>query len=162
MTKKYLWFPLVLALLLGGCGFHLRGSVNLSPRVSALYLDGGEAELRKALGNILDFSGATLQNTAKSARAILKISENSFSQRVRSVDTRGKATGYYLDYQATMELANAVDGKVMLPASRLSMTRDYDYSSTNVLQSENEVLFLKTTMRKEMASRIARRLASVH
>jgi len=51
---------------------------------------------------------------------------------------------------------------VMLPASRLSMTRDYDYSSTNVLQSENEVLFLKTTMRKEMASRIARRLASVH
>jgi len=163
MTKKYLWVAIALTmLLLSGCGFHLRGSVTLAPSISSLYLDGGEVELRQALGNILDFSGAQLQTSVKSARSILKISDNNFTQRVRSVDTRGKATGYYLDYQATIQLDNAADGKVLLPSSRMLLTRDYNYSSDNVLQAENEVRYLKSTMRKEMAARIARRLESVH
>jgi len=161
MTKKHLWLTVALLVLLSGCGFQLRGSVTLAPSVRSLYLNGGEIALRQALGNILDFSGARLLTTAKGARSILKISDNAFIQRVRSVDTRGKATGYYLDYQATIELTQAADGKILLPSSRILLTRDYDYDSNNVLQAENEVRFLKSTLHKEMANRIARRLESV-
>ncbi len=161
MTKKHLWLTVVMLLLLSGCGFHLRGSVSLTPSVSSLYLDGGDAGLRQALGNILDFSGAQLQTSVKSARSVLKITDNNFVQRVRSVDTRGKATGYYLDYQATIQLTTVIDGKVLIPSSRLQLTRDYNYNSNNILQAENEVRFLKSTIRKEMATRIARRLESV-
>jgi len=162
MGKKHLWLTVVLLVLLSGCGFHLRGSVALAPSLSSLYLDGGDAELRQALTSILDFSGATLQTSATRATTTLKITKNNFVQRVRSVDNRGKATGYYLDYQATITLTSVADGKVILAPVRLLLTRDYDYNSDNVLQVENEVKFLKKSMHREMAIRIGHRLESVH
>jgi LPS-assembly lipoprotein len=82
-----------------------------------------------------------------------------FDRKVRTIDTRGKVTGYVLRYDVSYRVVNK-DGKE-LRNSTLAIQRDYNFDPNQVLQAEEEEDSLKDDMIKELTRRIMRQLVTI-
>ena len=139
---------LILALLfLTGCGFHLRGSVELPPDLSEInVVDAGGAsliapDLRDALRN----RGVRVIEQANMA---LSVRNESYSKRVLSVDSSGRATEYGLSYKVRFRL-QAADGSVWLADEFITIQRDLRFDASAVLATSSEEALLQEEMRRE-------------
>ncbi len=90
---------ILLSALLAGCGFHLRGQVELAPIMSAPWVTGQNQTLVVDLRNALRQSGAHPVKDAASATVIIDLATVDYTRSVTSVDSKGTATGYTLEYQ---------------------------------------------------------------
>ena len=160
MTPIRLMLALTLATLVAGCGFHLRGKIDLPAHLSTYFVKGTDAELRAQLEDALVFSGADIVDDETLADAVLDLIDIAFLRQVRSLDNRGLATGYELTYSVKFEMHEA-EGKVLLEESAISLSRALAFDGTQILQVENEQQFLREDMQREMAQRILQRLATI-
>ncbi len=98
MLKRYL-IVVLLTLLLSSCGFQLRGALNLSQEMSPLYLQSNSLfELGKTLRTLLSGSQVQVTEDVTQAKVQLVLLSEKRSQRVLSVDGRGRAKEYLLSY----------------------------------------------------------------
>jgi LPS-assembly lipoprotein len=148
---------LALAVAVAGCGFHLRGRTPLPESVSVVVVTGKDQELVAALEDALRVSGATLVTDIKQAKAVLETSDEKFERRVRTLDTRGKATSYRLHYTARYRLTGA-DGTALAKDRSVSAARDFDFDADQVLAKENEERDLREEMVEDLAQQILRQL----
>ncbi len=161
--------PLVIAglLLLGGCGFHLRGlqSAELPARLSALRvtMGGGAAyppllvEMRDALRTE---TGTRLVNNPAARVPTLTLWGENIGSEVAAIDVTGRATEYILDYEVSFSLANAA-GRQIIPARTIKIQRQYSFNKLNVLATERETGFLQNDMRRDAVQQIIRQLVAV-
>lgn len=160
MTPIRLTLILALATLMAGCGFHLRGKIDLPPHLNTYFVKGTDAQLRAQLEDALVFSGADIVDDETQADAILDLIDIAFVRQVKSLDNRGLATGYELRYSVKFKMEETA-GKVLLEESTISLSRALSFDSTQILQAENEQQFLREDMQREMAQRILQRLATI-
>ncbi|MCG6872266.1 MAG: LPS assembly lipoprotein LptE [Gammaproteobacteria bacterium] len=151
-------FALVPAL--AGCGFQLRGKVDLPQSVSRVNIQGGEPELRQRVEELLRFSGGELVSSAREATAVLRLRDTDYRREVSTVDSRGKATGYNLIYAVSFDLTSRTGSK-LLNSQRVQSRRDYRFDSGQVLQGESEERILREDLEKDIAQQIVRRLSTV-
>lgn len=150
----------ILAATLAACGFHLRGRFSLSDRLSTIVVESSDVALRELLVDALETSGSTVVENPASAKAILRLVDVNYERRVRTIDSRGKVNGYLLVYSANFAVETS-GGDELRGLSPISLRRDFNFDSTQVLQKEDEERDLRRDMERDMAQQIVRQLSRI-
>lgn len=150
------------ALLLAGCGFHLRGAA-LSERlaVTGLYVEQGPVSgaTAAALRRNLVAAGATLAADRAHAKVILDLLGESETKAVLSVGSAGRAEDYELRYTLDFQVLGA-DGKVLLKPQRVTLLRALTFNPNDVLAKGNEESHLFSGMRSDALGQVIRRMVA--
>lgn len=152
------WAVLGLALLLSGCGFHLRGAAQLPPAMQQTYIEGGGSDMVRDLRLSLEASGAEVVDSPQAAGATLRILSEAFERRVLSVRSNAQVSEYELSYRVQFSVVGA-DGKQLLAPQTLNVVRDYRYDPNQVLGASSEESLLREEMQRDVSQLILRRLA---
>lgn len=151
---------ILLAFLLAGCGYHLRGQVSLPDNMRVVSIDGVArysefgVELRRALAN----NGVSVVDHAGSAQAVIKLNDLRFERRPLSVSPlTGKVREYELVYSVEMRVVDG-SGKQLLAPYRLRQVRDFLFDETAVLGKATEEAQLRKEMQTELIQQLLRRL----
>jgi LPS-assembly lipoprotein len=148
---------LVIAWLQVGCGFHLRGAVDVPDAYQPLYIQGG-GPLVDALRDRLAGSDVRQTNDPTTAGLILTIYRQDRRSRVVAVDQRGKALAYEQRYRFDFEAAGG-DGTVLMPRQTLLLERTFDYNpDVSVLGEEIESEYIYQDMVDDAAGQVLLRL----
>lgn len=149
---------LLFALLLGACGFHLRGQAGMP--FASLYLNApaASAPLVADLRRNLEANGVHLTDKAEQAEVILTLSAESTQKQILSLGGTGRVSEYQLYYRLQ---ARVHDNRQQewLPLDRMEIRRDYTYDDTQILAKEQEERMLYDSMRSDMVQQILRRLS---
>jgi len=159
LTSRVLFLALILGLL-SGCGFQLRGNIDLDPGLKRMHLQGVSqfSRLGINLRQALNSSGVEVVEKLAQSDAILRISNVKFDRRLLSVSSlSGKVNEYELRYSFAVSLEDR-KGKQLLAPKRLQQIRDYTYDEANVLGKGNEESRLRTEMEKDLVRQVLRRL----
>lgn len=149
---------LVAAALLTGCGFHLRGKLPLPPQLEVIAVSGEDIDFREEMIDALEASGAQVVDEAD-ARSVLEMYNVQFNRSVRTIDTRGKVTGYILRYDVSYRVMD--DQGEELRDTSMALQRDYNFDPEQVLQAEREEASLREDMVEELVQRIMRQLVTI-
>lgn len=118
-------------------------------------VDAGDAsDIIYDLRSSLQDRGVKLSETAAMT---LRIRGESYSKRVLSVDSLGRATEYGLYYKVRFGLLTK-KGAVWIPDELISIQRDLRFESTAVLATSSEETLLQDEMRQDAVMQILRRL----
>jgi LPS-assembly lipoprotein len=161
MNKVKLTFLLFISLLVLSCGFHLRGSEDLSSVLPEVTVSGvnNHSDLGRELIRSLAVAKVDVLNEVP---VILNVTKDSFSKRVLSVDSAGRANQYELRYDVSFELLNEVKDKkeiiTLIPVQNITERREYLFDADLILAKENEENRLKNNMRQAAILQLIRRL----
>ncbi len=158
MSFRALIQVLVAVSLVTGCGFHLRGQLPLPEQLKVIAVTGMDGEFNEEMIDALETSGAQVVDEAE-ARSLLDLYNVEFSRTVRTIDTRGKVTGYILRYDVSYRVVD--DEGEELRDTTMALQRDYNFDPEQVLQAEQEEESLREDMVGEMVQRIMRQLVTV-
>lgn len=159
MTRKLASLPLAAALLLSGCGFHLRGAMDLPQTMRAVYLTGpGAAALRTAFEDILNRAGGHLSDTRVAGGVVLNILNVDEDQRVISLTRGGRANEYDVTLKIAYEIKTAKDETVE-SKKMLNFSRDYYNDQFLVVGKNEEEARLRAELKNEAADMLVRHMA---
>jgi len=153
---------LMLGLMLGllvttGCGFHLRGAVDIPPDLSPLYIQSGGV-IGEAIESRLTGSAVTLTNDPTKAGMVLRILSQSRSSRVVALDINGKALAFQLAYLVSFDARDAA-GDVLVPQQSLELNRTFDDNpDVAVLGKELESDIIYQDLASDAADQVLLRL----
>jgi LPS-assembly lipoprotein len=156
--RRLAFLVVSISLLLGGCGFQMRGEWQLPVSMKNTVMTGGGQVLYTFLQR--EFRSASAELTRRDGDILgahLIVTQSQMDKRVLSVDNRGKVIEYEIYYILNFKLLDK-DGQSIMPAQRINMTRDYPFASTDVLGSNQEELLLRKDMHQDMARQIMRRI----
>jgi LPS-assembly lipoprotein len=159
MTALRLTILFLFASLLSGCGFHLRGAVDLPASYRHMAIEGVSpySALGLNLKRSLQGNGVEVVD-ATAAQVILKLSQVSYKRRLLSVSAvSGKTAEYELHYSLKMSVRDR-QGNVLVPEQPMQQLRDYVYDQNNVLGTGNQEAQLRKDMERELVGQILRRL----
>ena len=157
-----LLLAVILAAVLAGCGFHLRGSgsSNLPYRTMHIALP-ETAEVRIWLERYIKSSGNTeIVAEAKSAEAVFQQLEDSRQKTILSVNAQGRVREYRLQLNYTFRVVNQ-KGQVLIPPNEINLMRDITFDDSNVLAKDLEEGLLWRDMNNDLVNQIMRRLSIV-
>jgi LPS-assembly lipoprotein len=160
--QSFLIAAIVLLLtLLPGCGFHLRGDVELPPALQETYLESKNpyTGMARALRVELEAAGGRVMESGEHASAVLHIVREISENRVLSVGSTGKASEYELFDEVVFSLSDA-EGKVLIKPQSLRMTRDLVFDETELLGKISEAEGIHRQMRRNMARQIIIRIGA--
>lgn len=149
---------LVLALLLSGCGFHLRQSVALPESMQHIHLtvnNGGD--LQRNLARALRNSGITVEDSSGPGVAELAVPQASFSTDSLSISGGARVTEYSVHYQVKVSVSDSA-GRVLLPLQDIQMSREYSYDATNTIGNDAQVQEIQRSLVDDMVQSILFRL----
>jgi LPS-assembly lipoprotein len=146
-----------LLLLLGACGFHLRGNLPDQVQLPPTYLAGNDGPLKQELRHYLTVAGAPVVDSEKDAQLVIDLLGEGVQRRVLSVDASGRVNEYEADYSATYSVTRA-GGKVVIPAETLDQQRSYTFDQSEVLAKDQEQERLVQDMRRDAVRRMMLRL----
>ena len=149
-----------LVLALAGCGFQLRGSVEL-PGLDTVRITGAGATMREELAVFLRDGGVrVLEANGGDADAELSLTDEQLNRRVLSIDPRtGKAREFELAYAVDFQLVDA-KGKSLVERQTVRLVRDFVFDVDAVIGKSREESVLRTEMRRDAVQQIIRRLRS--
>lgn len=152
----------LLALLLAGCGFHLRGTPDIPPEMARTYVaaDDRYSLFYRKLTDHLEQSGIELVDSPEEATAELVILADDTGQRVLSVSARNVPREYEVYYTIYYSL---VSGPAVLMEPQLkTLTRDYTYDETRVLGKAREEDLLREAIADDLVRLVMFQLSSLH
>lgn len=157
MLKKYLLPLIMLILLLGGCGFHLRNAQPLPENLNPLYIQGlGQYDqLNRTLRDTFLSAEVRLTQNKSDAASILSVMDHGQSRQVITVDSRGKATEYALTRKLTVKLTDRED-KVLMDERTVGVQRDWIDVGKDGLAGRVEESQLQQNMRRDLSLSILR------
>lgn len=149
------------AALLAGCGFHLRGAVTLSERMSAPYIDAADrfTPFHAELVDSLRAAGAVLSPSMESASAVVHIHRDQVVREVLTISARNTPQEYEVIY--TVEYSVSADGQELLPRQTLSLNRDYAFDDAAVLAKQHEEDDIRAVLARDLAALVVGRLAAL-
>lgn len=153
---------LLAVLLLAGCGFHLRGSGQISTQLELLHVTSINAygELVQKLESVLTRSGVSIERDKSLAPFSLHIISERNSRRVATTTSRKTVAEYELRLLVEFQLESR-DGDLIIPPSSLVTERVYTLDQTNLVGSNEEEQLLKEEMQDEIIEQIIRRVEAV-
>ena len=149
----------LLATLLASCGFHLRGNIPLPQAIQNMHVKGPAGTFKDKLEEVLTNAGATINENAAGADVILNVRKAVTDRKVGTLDDRGKADSYDLEFKVTYRVED-LEGKEVRRAD-LKESRRYSFDPDQVVESESEEADLQLDMEESIALRIVRQLASL-
>ncbi|HEY9461083.1 MAG TPA: LPS assembly lipoprotein LptE [Paralcaligenes sp.] len=154
------WACIMLCVLLGACGFKLRGVSPLP--FNTMYTNIPEnsdfgSRLRRAV--IASSPHTRFVTDAAAADAKLIQLSNTQSLREVSINAQGLVEEYELNLAFVFQLTDA-KGHVLLAPTTLTATREIPYDATAVQAKQGEIGNLFIEMQQSLIDRVIRRLTS--
>jgi LPS-assembly lipoprotein len=151
----------IIACTITACGFHLRGAYTLPEQLSPLYLDRNSMsqDLYKELYSTLKASGAELTDDAATAASVLKISLESRTRDVTSVDVLGRAREYRLIYRLIFTLKSS--GETVIDNSNIKLSRNLLFNPEAVLGRDLQIEDMYKDMIQDSSGQILLRLQAL-
>jgi LPS-assembly lipoprotein len=145
------------ALLLGSCGFHLRGEAPYT--FKSVYLNSPTAQpLTTELRRTLEAGGsAKLVTDAKQAEVVLDVDSVEDNKSILSLSSGGKVFEFLLTKRVLFHVHDS-EGNEWLPTAEVIARRTYTYSDTEALAKEYEEQRLWREMQTDTVQQIVRRL----
>jgi len=155
-------FIALLAVIVAGCGFQLRGSAQVP--FNSLYIPNAKTGIGLELKrNIEAGTQAKVVEDAKGADAILELSSEARDKVILSLGGTGRVREFRLRYSITYRVHDGKGGE-FLPSNTVNLARDVTYSDAQILAKEAEELLLfrdmQSDMESDMVQQILRRLSS--
>jgi LPS-assembly lipoprotein len=145
---------------LSGCGFQLRQSQPLPMRSIALVGFTPASPLAAALRLELERAGVALRDNPAQAETVFDALQDAREKTVAASTAFGQVREVQLRVRLRFRVATP-NGKLLLPAAELLLTRDMSYSETAALAKQQEEALLYRAMDEDIVSQVLRRLASV-
>lgn len=145
--------------LFTGCGFRLRGSIDLPAELTEVAIQGTRpnGELGVALRNGFTRVGGQVVDSVVNARSVLVITQDSSDRRVLSVDSIGQANEYELAYTLGFRLDDP-DGTNRVVPQSINLRRQYRFDPNQTLAKADEEGRLLREMREDAVRQMLRRL----
>lgn len=151
----------LMPLALAGCGFHLRGAVEIPAELSPMYIQApAGSAVRPAIEDQIRGGSVRLASNAADARLILRILSEDRTNRVAAVDANGKILAYELHYLVRFDAVGA-DGRQLVPPQTLDLIRNFDNPDVEVLGKQLEEEMIYSDLAVDAADRILMRLRAV-
>lgn len=162
-TRSHLMVALALVapLLVVACGFHLQGRTPLPAPLAVTYVitTDRQTDFVQGLRRALITSGAKLATKSEGATGTVRILKDDVTRKVLSVSANNTPREYELTY--TVEFAVTAADKELLPAQKVSVTRDFSFDERVLLAKENEEALLREGMARDLVGIVMRRLSSL-
>jgi len=145
-------------LAVSACGFQLQGVTTFPPELSAVYLEVPDpnSDLAYQLRRSLAAADMTLARSAPEATATIRISNEKYGRRVKSVSAQNRPTEFEVYYEAEYLVATATE--ILVPRNQLVRTRIFPYNERDILAKQQEEDLLRDALAREIAGVITRRL----
>ena len=159
MRRSRLFFAILLTLLLGACGFQLRGTYILP--FDSIYInlpDNNELaiQLKRA---IVSGTSTRIAATQKEAKVMLQFVNDQTAKNVLSLSSSGRAREYQLVRTVSFRLVDA-KGKIWVNAGRIELHRDLTYTDFQVLSKESEETLLWRDIQSDLIQQMLRRMSA--
>ena len=153
---------LLLAAIVAGCGFQLRGAQGSNLPYKTMFIALPEtAEVRIWLERYIRAAGGTvIVNDIRSADATFQQLDDTRQKGIVSVSTKGRAREYRLQLTYRFRLVNA-KGQEIIPPNEINLSRDITYDDSSVLAKEQEEGLLWRDMNNDLVNQIMRRLSLI-
>ena len=161
MRSLSLCLVLVVAAAVAGCGFGLRGDVELSARMHAPYLEATDryTPFCGALEQALVAAGASMAPSGEAASAVVHVHRDETGRNILTISARNTPQEYQVFY--TVEYSVSAAGAEILPRQKLTLSRDYAYDDSLVLAKQHEEQDIRESLARDLAALVARRLAAL-
>jgi LPS-assembly lipoprotein len=145
------------ALVLAGCGFHLRGAATFA--FDSVYLNSSGSpqfnnELRRAL---VGAGSAKISDSAAAAQVVLDIPVIQDDKEVLSLSSAGAVREFQLIKRVSFRLHDK-EGADWMPAGEIVIRRAYTFNETQALARDLEEQRLQRDMQTDAIAQILRRL----
>ncbi len=158
--KRFALIFLLATSLVSGCGFHIRGQITLPDSIRTVAVTSPDVKLRDALVDSLESNNVIIVSGPTADSAHIEISSANFDREVRTIDERGKATGYVLILRANYKVVDSA-GKELVKPSTATARRDYNFSEEQLLSATREEELLRDEMREDAAQSILRKMSRI-
>ncbi len=154
-------FTLLLAAVIAGCGFQLRGSNSNLP-YKTLYIALPEtADVRIWLQRYISATGQTkIVDSPKDAEAVFQQLQDGRIKTILSVNAQGRVTEFRLQLNYRFRLVDA-KGRELVAPNEINLSRDISYSDSNILAKDLEEGLLWRDMNNDLVNQIVRRLSLI-
>ncbi|MEM7292535.1 MAG: LPS assembly lipoprotein LptE [Pseudomonadota bacterium] len=143
--------------VLVGCGFHLRGSGNLSSIKGPVFVSTDAfSEVADELRRTLEYSEIALSKNAELANLTATITREDFTRRTVSVDDANNTRGVELRYSVHLKVTRTDSEYAQTEV--LETEREYEFDSGGVLGSADEEDLLLEEMRGHLVRTILNHL----
>ena len=151
---------LLSALLLAGCGFHLRQAPDLPPQMQRIYIaaPGGNGDLLRELRRGLESDDTEVTLDPTGATTTLSIINVTHENRPIAIDRRGLALEYQLITR--VEFSMTVDNTTVIQPQIVTLTRNYAYSNSNAITNEEQEDNLNKALAKDISEFIIFRVVA--
>jgi LPS-assembly lipoprotein len=142
--------------LFSGCGFQLRGSVQLP--FSSVHVQGaGTSQIYHELQRTLRASNVRVTATPAEAQATLVIMSEIREKQILSLGGQGRVREYQLRYRLAYQLT---DGKTTFytATTEILLKRDISFNDNEALAKESEEALLYRDMQSDAVQQLLRRL----
>ncbi|RUQ85186.1 LPS-assembly lipoprotein LptE [Legionella septentrionalis] len=161
-SKFYTYFFLGLLLAsLSGCGFHLRGMLDMPSWLDNIAIVNANSKnhpLDVFLQEQLQAYDVHVTTEPSLAQYWLIIERDAFQQQISSISASTTPRQYQLIYTVQFKVQQ-VRGHEIIPSSLVSVTRQITINSDRILGSDEEEATTKREMRREAAIQILNRLS---
>jgi LPS-assembly lipoprotein len=150
----------LLVSLISGCGFHLRGKVDLPAGIEPFYIGARNTNdvIYIELNNIFNANGVTLTEDPTAANYQLVITKQKPDRRSTAVGIDGRTAEYQLLETATYELKDK-KGRIASGPIEITERRILQNNPNQVISTESEEKLLRTEMKRNLARKMARQVS---
>jgi LPS-assembly lipoprotein len=156
--NRFLLTALLLTAQLTGCGFHLRGDIDLPPAWESLYLSSASpnSELSRALRDRAERAGVSWRDRDE-ANFVIRLGTERFERRNLTIGTNARAAEFELQMTASLAVVDA-SGMELMPATDVSTYRVFTNDPENIAGKAEEARLTREEMREELAQQMLRKL----
>lgn len=157
------WLSVLLIASLVGCGFHLRGTTDVS--FNSLFIQGNTLIISKNLNKSLTTNGVKVLPSAEGAELLLELVGEESEKRILSLAGTGTVNEFELYYRVhyrTKLVGSGLAGaELWSPLQTVEARRDFTYSDANLLAKQSEEKRLNENMQQDVISNLMRRLSAL-
>ena len=144
-------------LLLGGCGFHLRGT-NLTSSIPSAYVNAArQVSMDRTVRDTLEVSGVEVVSNRSGAAVVIDLLDSVQERRTVSVTKDVRTAEYALTLKLRYQVKDA-GGKQLIPDRWIEASRVYRLDRQNLVGSSQEQALLLTELEQELVQQIIRSL----
>ncbi len=153
----------LLALILSACGFHLRGNINIPPWLNniAIIDNANNSGFRQRLTSQLEAYDINITPSAEQASYWIVIQYAGYQKQITSVGSGSNPRQYLLIYSVDFMLEDG-KGKLILPLTHVSSTRQLTINNNRILGSDEEASLLIKEMQQDAALQLLNRINHAH
>jgi LPS-assembly lipoprotein len=157
-----LLFAVLLAALITGCGFHLRGTLSGNLPYKSLFIALPDtADVRIWLERYINASGSTkIVDSPKEADAIFQQISDNRIKTILSVNAQGRVREYRLQLDYRFQIVNS-KGQILVKPNEVNLSRDITFDDSNILAKDLEEGLLWRDMNNDLVNQIMRRLSII-